>query len=212
MKDEGYIKYKCIWQDASIAVPESVFRLLNLWREKLFGLSLIGMYENGIGFGNISVKNDDGSFFITGSATGGKPVLELDDYAMVTKWNFEKNQLHCTGKTKASSESLTHAAIYESNNKISSVIHVHATGIWKNFLKKMPTTGEEILYGTPEMAIGIKNLLENKDNIEKGIVVMGGHEEGILTFGKDLDEAGDRILEYYYQSLNKSAISNADDK
>ena len=212
MKDEGYIKFKCLWSNEPIAIPGSVFRSLNLWREKLCGLSLIGMYENGIGFGNISVKNDDDSFFITGSATGGKPVLELCDYAMVDNWDFERNQLHCIGETKASSESLTHAAIYESNNNVRSVIHVHSMCIWKNFLDKLPSTGEEILFGTPEMAIGIKNLLKNKDNIRKGIVVMGGHEEGILTFGKDLDEAGDRILKYYHQSLNRSAISNVDDK
>jgi len=212
MKDEGYIKYKCLWSSEPIAIPESVFRSINLWRKKLFELSLIGMYENGIGFGNISIKNSDGSFFITGSATGGKAVLEPNDFALVDNWNFERNQLHSIGKTKASSESLTHAAIYESNGNIRSVIHVHSFCIWKNFLKKMPSTGEKILFGTPEMAIGIKNLLKSKDNTRKGMVVMGGHEEGILTFGKDLDEAGDRILKYYYQSLNKSAISNVDVK
>lgn len=212
MKDEGYIKYRCILNEAPIAIPESVFQLLNTWREKLLGLSLIGMSANGIGYGNISVKNSDGSFFISGSATGGKSVLSPDDYALVTRWNFEKNQLYCTGKTKASSESLTHAAIYESYHGIHSVVHVHASVIWNHFLNKMPTTKPEILYGTPEMAIGIMNLLENKNWLEKGMIVMGGHDEGILTFGKDPDEAGNRILEYYYQSLNRSAISDSSDK
>jgi len=42
--------------------------------------------------------------------------------------------------------------------------------------------------------------LYNKNLLEKKILVMAGHEDGIMSFGKSLKEAGDIILYY----LNKS--------
>ena len=32
---------------------------------------------------------------------------------------------------------------------------------------------------------------------------MAGHEEGIITFGKNLDEAGEIILQYFQSYLKK---------
>ncbi len=197
MSEEGYIKYQCIWDDSSIEIPTPMLKSLNLLRRKLIDLSLLGAYENGIGYGNISSRNDVATFFITGSATGGKAILDPDDYALVKNWQFHKNQLSCTGKTKASSESLTHAAIYESSSEIRSVVHVHSREMWDQYVNKLPTSLAKVGFGTPEMAYEIKRLLANKDNLEKGIVIMGGHREGILTFGRSLDEAGHRLLKYY---------------
>lgn len=208
MKDEGYIKYCCIWNDSLIEIPSLLLNSLNAWRKKLFDLSLIGIYEGGIGYGNISIRNEDDTFFVTGSATGGKSVLHKDDYALVHDCDFKKNQLSCTGKTKASSESLTHAAIYESSPEIRSVIHVHSDRMWNYYLNILPTTFVDVEFGTPEMAFELKRLLNNRENIQKGIVVMGGHKEGIITFGRDLDQSGNCILKYYSQSLNNSTMSD----
>lgn len=212
MSDEGYIKYQCIWNDFPIKIPEPVLLALNQWRKKLYDLSLIGAYDNGIGYGNISIRNDAASFFITGSATGDKSVLTPEEYALVDEWHFKKNQLRCTGKTKASSESLTHAAIYESVPEIRSVIHVHSEEMWSHFLNRKPTSSAEVEFGTPEMAFEIKRLLSDKEIIDSGMVVMGGHREGIISFGKNPDEAGNNLLNYYYQSLNNSTISDPDCK
>lgn len=207
MSDEGYIKYQCRWNDSPIEIPGSTLDSLNTWRKKLYDYSLIGAYDNGIGFGNISVRNKNDSFFITGSATGGKSILNQDDYALVEAWQFESNQLICRGKTKASSESLTHAAIYESDIEIGAVIHVHSRLLWNQLLNKIPTTSATVEYGTPGMAWEIQRLLKDDNNRNTGIVAMGGHEEGILTFGRNIHEAGNKLLTYYYQSLNNSTIS-----
>ena len=197
MNGEGYVKYHCIWDESPLEIPAPLLKSLNLWRKKLYDLSLIGVYENGIGYGNISIKNDELTFFITGSATGRKELLHPDDYALVKDWKFHKNQLTCSGKTKSSSESLTHAAIYESDSEIRSVVHVHSEKMWDKYLNRVPTSSAKVDYGTPEMAFEIKRLLANKNNIEKGIVIMGGHKDGILTFGRNLDEAGSSLLKYY---------------
>ena len=44
------------------------------------------------------------------------------------------------------------------------------------------------------MAKEIKQLFTKSNvNLEK-IIVMGGHKEGIISFGKDLEEAGNTLL------------------
>lgn len=212
MHDEGYIKFQCNWKDSGITIPEDLIHELNYWRRKLYDLSLIGAYANRIGYGNISIKNDDRTFYITGSSTGEKEKLSVDDYALVYNWEIEKNQLSCKGKTKASSESLTHAAIYETTPEIRSVIHIHSENMWKYYLNKIPTTSSEAEFGTPGMAYELIRFIREQNSTEKGIIVMGGHKEGIITFGRNMNEAGKCLLDYYYQSLNNSTISDPDCK
>jgi len=54
-------------------------------------------------------------FVITGSATGEIPELEPGHYVKVNSFNIEDNAVQCVGPLKASSESLTHAAIYSAD-------------------------------------------------------------------------------------------------
>lgn len=192
--DEGYIKYCCHWENKAIELPDSTFQALNQWRNKFYQLGLIGIYSNGIGFGNISCIDENGDFYISGSATGGKHSLSASDYAKITSWNFEENELSCIGQTKASSESLSHAAIYESSDTIKAVIHIHSKKMWLENLTKLPTTKSDVAYGTPEMAYAIEDIASSAKPANKGIIVMGGHEEGILAYGQTLGEAGQFLL------------------
>jgi len=212
MTDEGYIKFNCNRNNNTISIKRLLFNELNKWRKRLYDLSLIGAYNNGIGYGNISVRNAESSFFITGSSTGTKQVLSMSDYALVNEWDYENNRLECTGKTNASSESLSHAAVYDAIVDAAAVIHIHSEKMWKLFHGKLPTTSNKILFGTPEMAIEIKRLLKKDSIREQGIIIMGGHKDGIITFGESLDQAGEIVLKYYNQSLKTSVISFSGDK
>jgi len=194
---EGYIKFNCEWvkQELNEDISE-----INKWREKLYKLNLIGVYESGVGFGNISIRKDN-NFIITGSKTGGIENLTNNHFTKVTNWNFNKNKLTCCGPIEASSESLTHAAIYISNLNTNAVIHVHNSNLWEKLMYKVPTTNEKVEFGTPEMAYEIMKLFIEKNTINKKIIVMGGHKEGIISFGKNLEEAGNVLLNYYNKSL-----------
>jgi L-ribulose-5-phosphate 4-epimerase len=163
---------------------------LNAYRRTLLDLRLIGMGPAGVGFGNLSVR--DGAtknFYITGSATGGIQKLTLTHYAKVVGWDFERNQVRYEGSIMPSSESLTHAAIYESDATAGAVIHCHNSKVWAAILNQAPTTSKAAEYGTPEMAYEIVQLFRRTDAESRKIVVMAGHEGGILSFGKDLEEA-----------------------
>jgi ribulose-5-phosphate 4-epimerase/fuculose-1-phosphate aldolase len=197
-QEEGYIKFQCDWEQKSFTFAKKNLRHINEWRKKLYSLELVGVDENGIGFGNLSLREENSNrFYITGSETGKHQDLTKDHYARVLDYDIDKNYIKCVGKVRASSESLTHAAVYEADPAFRGVIHIHHERLWKLLKNKIPTTDPEVEYGTPEMAHEIKRLMEQRDvRIEK-IVVMGGHKEGIITFGHDLDEAGEVLLKYY---------------
>ncbi len=197
--DEGYIKFHADWEK-SPPLPIRFFKKLNKWRSKLYDLKLMGSYANGIGYGNVSERFDrKGSFIITGSGTGVFGELKPEHYCLVTKVNITANEVTCIGPIIASSESMSHATIYKECPEINAVIHVHYAQLWKKLIHQVPTTGKSISYGTPEMAKTILELLLNSDLKKQKIIIMEGHEEGVFTFGKNLDEAGEILLHYYDQ-------------
>ena len=200
--NEGYIKFQCNWEKQKILIPEEVFLRLEKERSKLYKLGLIGMYPNGIGFGNISVRLNERIFIITGSATGQFSTLDESHYSLVTEYNFPNNSISCIGLTKASAESLTHAAVYETLPEVGAVVHVHCLKLWEKLLNKYPTTSEEIEYGTPEMALAVKSLAAELMMKDVKIIIMGGHQEGILAFGQNLEEATTQIIKIYNRYQN----------
>jgi len=191
--DEGYIKFNCNWIKTNI-IPEDKAVAINVWRDIMYKKGLIGVYDDGIGFGNISARCEDQTFLITGSSTGEFEKLNETHYSLVTNYNLLQNSLTCKGPIKASSESLTHALIYECSPETNAVIHIHNIDMWNNLIHKVPTTKIEATYGTPEIANEIKRLFSESTVAAEKIIVMGGHKEGIISFGRTLEEAGNILL------------------
>jgi L-ribulose-5-phosphate 4-epimerase len=191
--NEGYTKFNCNWIKSEPASGDHL-EDLNIWRDKLFSLGLIGADENGIGFGNISIRFKNNTFIITGAATGRLNKLNESHYVLVNEYDLVNNSLICTGPVKASSESLSHAAVYECSPETNAVIHVHHIGMWKNLIYKVPSTSDDVPYGTPEMANEIKRLFNETPVAVEKILVMGGHKEGIIAFGPTLEEAGKILI------------------
>ena len=69
------------------------------------------------------------------------------------------------------------------------MIHCHDSKLWAALLNKAPTSSKAVDYGTPEMACEVRRLFNVTDVQSRKILVMAGHEGGILAFGKDLEEA-----------------------
>jgi len=189
-----YVKFTDERAGADIAAFDALAEL-NACRRKLLEQRLIGVDSNGVGFGNLSVR--DGrttSFYITGSATGALAELTPTDCVRVVAYDFEKNWLRYEGAAIPSSESLTHAAIYESDPTAAAVIHCHDSMLWRTLLDHLPTTSRAAAYGTPEMAYEIMRLLKMSDMRKKRIFVMAGHEGGIVVFGRNLEEAFNALM------------------
>lgn len=197
MIDEGYIKYNCCWIRSTPIEPHEI-KEINEWRDRFHNLGLIGEYSNGIGFGNISIRyGKTGQFIISGTQTGNLSSLSEYHYTLVVNFDLQRNSLTCKGPIEASSESLTHAVIYNANPEVNAVIHVHHLELWERLMNKVPTTSRDFAYGTPEIAEEIIRLFKEDNLMEKKILVMGGHREGIISFGVNLKEAGKILLEYY---------------
>ncbi len=193
--DEGYVKYRSHWSPGP-AADIAATRLLEKWRRPLFDAGLIGHYDElNIGFGNISIRNPEpGQFLITGTQTGRVEHTTGEHYAQVTGFDIDRNEVFCSGPVQASSEAMTHAAIYELDASIGAIVHVHSRPLWHQHLNALPTTEASVGYGTPEMARELKRLYRESEFESVGIAVMGGHSEGLISIGESLALATTRIL------------------
>jgi ribulose-5-phosphate 4-epimerase/fuculose-1-phosphate aldolase len=196
--EKGYVRFACDWEPADPPAGPAVEALIR-WRDRLHALGLIGVYPDGIGFGNLSARLDGGSFLVSGTATGRLPTLGPEHFTTVTDYDFAANRLRCRGPVQASSESLSHAAVYRADPAAATVIHVHHLGLWERLYGVLPTTDPKAEAGTPEMAWAIEDLLRDRAARERGLFVMGGHREGVMGFGRTVDEAGGRLLEAFTQ-------------
>ncbi len=194
-KTEGYIKFDCHFNKTK-PVSKKHIKDLNIYRQKLFGLGLIGAYPDKVGYGNLSIKKGK-NIIITGTATGNLSELDESGYSLITSYDIHANNVFCSGAVKASSESMTHAALYECDRSIGAVIHIHNLVMWKKYLDVLPTTSCKAEYGTPEMAFEIQRLYHRSDFRKKKIAVLCGHKEGLIVFGSDIKEAFDVIIKYF---------------
>ncbi len=195
MIDEGYIKFQCNFTLGEIRDDLDLGELIKV-RNELYALGLIGVYPDGIGFGNVSQRILNRQFIISSTQTGHISNATKEHFSLVTNYNIENNSVDCVGQLKASSESMTHAAIYECSKEIRSVLHIHSEKYWNELMNKVPTTPKDVPYGTPEMARAVKDLFHTSDLAESKIFVMAGHREGIVAFGLDSLDARRIIREY----------------
>jgi hypothetical protein len=208
-EQEGVIKYTLDHSSDSIADTICIAEI-NAWRTLFFKLELIGQKAgryDGYGFGNISQRINSPNpeqvqFLITGTQTGNLTSLSRQHYCTVISANPDKNTIKSVGESKPSSEALTHASIYQSNLEIQSVIHVHCPEIWNNTARlNLPFTAANIPYGTPEMAIEVKRLLQQRHAKNSGLCSMLGHKDGVFSFSNSMESAAWSIINYYSKAI-----------
>jgi ribulose-5-phosphate 4-epimerase/fuculose-1-phosphate aldolase len=211
--DDGIIKFDRSGFIEIEAIEKDEYLALEAWRKRLYQLELIGEYPiDKVGFGNISCKKDykrhfqsayKPQFLITGTQTGKYPDLDGRHYTRILDYDLDKNIVMAMGPVDASSETLTHAAIYETNNAITAIFHVHHKKMWNYILShNLPHTKKETPYGTIEMAREAQSLFSGK---AQGVFAMEGHEDGVIAFATTLDECGELILNHYHLSLGHEA-------
>lgn len=191
---EGVIKFRCVWRKAR-APPMRVLQTAITLRQRLHKLGFIAPDRQGIGHGNVSVRGS-GGFYITGTGTGVLDCITNQQFTKVTRVDVAKNRVACTGPVQASSESMTHYAVYAAYPSAKAVIHVHAPKAWKRWVGKLPTTSRNAQYGTPEIARATLKLFAETEVTMHKAFVLGGHRPGLIVFGKSIAEA-ERVLRRY---------------
>lgn len=206
--DDGIIKYDRTNFSLCPPLDQAEYATLEYWRKKLYNINLIGEYpESHIGFGNISMirdyskiyKTNRPQFLITGTQTGKNSDLDGRHYVRILDFSLEGLQVQMQGPIEASSEVLTHAAIYKQNALIKAVFHVHSPAIWKLMIdKNLSYVDENIAYGTLEMARATQKCIANSS---AGIFCMRGHQDGIISYGKTLEEAWNYLFNLYESTI-----------
>jgi len=85
--------------------------------------------------------------------------------------------------------------IYDLDKELRAVLHVHSPEIWKAAASRnIPLTDASVEYGTPAMAQEVRRLFNESNVRQTGIFAMGGHEDGVVSFGPDVEQAGHILL------------------
>jgi hypothetical protein len=61
---------------------------------------------------------------------------------------------------------------------------------------RVPSTGYNVAYGTPEMAREFVRLYRETEFAKEGVAQMAGHEDGVVSFGDTVENAAQRLLRY----------------
>lgn len=207
MYDEGVIKFEAAHSVRPLDRTRFVDMACKLvaWREVMAKTQLVGQDPQrygGAGYGNVSARVGAPSlgqglrkFLITGTQTGGKAMLGLDDFCVVDDYNYRRNAVTSFGMILPSSEAMTHGSLYDLSPHVRFVFHAHSPAIWRRARDlRLPTTDKKVAYGSPEMAEEVQRLYRSTGLAERKIFAMGGHEDGIVSFGHTPEEAGQVLV------------------
>jgi len=198
---EGVIKFDVRFESAP-PPPADWLRDLLTWRAALWRRGLIGVDPvryGGVGFGNVSrrLPTEAGrGFVVSASQSAEHEVATPDAFVIVTDWDVAANRIMARGRARPSSESLTHAMVYDLHEAIQYVFHVHAPTVWRLAEElRLPVTARSVDYGTPAMAMEVARLYSGDKKPAHGVFAMGGHEDGIVSFAADAQTAGGALLD-----------------
>ena len=205
---EGVIRFHAEHRRERLAEHElgEPARVLAAWRRVARALGVLGCDPDrygGAAFGNISLRVGAANaphglrgFLISGTQTGEREVVGLESFALVTSYEIDDSRVFSRGEVLPSSESMSHAAVYDTDAALVMVIHGHAPALWRRASDlDLVVTDPAVPYGTPEMAGEVARALGDARArrgraFHRHVIAMGGHEDGILAVGRDPDEAG----------------------
>ena len=211
MEQEGVIKFNLLFTNTAPVTMDSI-NDLETWRGILWQHKLIGQDPSryaGYSYGNVSKRIGSPAaprghirFIISGTQTGERAHLDNTHYAIITACDTGNNRIVAEGPIRPSSESLTHGILYDLDADIGFVFHVHSKEIWDSAPKLgLPITSPSVAFGTPAMAYEVQRLFNETELANRRIFSMGGHEDGVVSFGQTAEAAGTILLDALAASL-----------
>ena len=198
-------------------IPYDHLREINAWRKVLHLTQLIGQDParyHGFGYGNIGQRlgpfdapEQQRRFVISGTQTGHLADLTEEHYATVLACYPERNVVVAQGPIRPASESMAHAAVYAVDDSLRCVIHAHSPHIWRSARALgIPSTDESVVQGTPEMAEEVRRLFRETHVRDHLIFAMGGHEDGVVSFGRSVKEAGSVLINHLARAFQEEGM------
>lgn len=192
---EGVIKYRLEFTPGA-PLGAAITASLRVWHRRLRSVGLIGRDASrygGLAYGNLSHRLPDAGFIVSASQTADVADPTPAQFTQVHAWDCRDNRLRATGPAPPSSESLTHAALYDADPDIAWIYHVHSPLLWRQrHALRLPTSDPAIAYGTPAMAQALAAL--RRTHPDHALYAMGGHADGLISVGRDADATGMALL------------------
>ena len=206
-ESEGVIRFHYELEERrEPALPSRTLDELRAWREIMRRLGLLGQcldrYQ-GLGFGNISVRCPQRSveFVITATQTSGVDVLEDQHLTRVRDTDLTEFRVTAAGPLPPSSESLTHAMIYQLIDDVDAIVHVHSPEIWHRAdAIGLPTTPGQVSYGSPAMAQATRKLLEEHRERPLSFATLG-HGNGVFACATSVAAAAASLVDQVSRAL-----------
>jgi L-ribulose-5-phosphate 4-epimerase len=182
------------------------------WRATLKAMNWVGQCNqryDGLGYGNISLRigqrtslRGSRQFLITGSQTGELDALTTTDLAWVTGYSITDNRIEHAPLATPSSESLTHAAVYDGNAALRACMHIHCPIIWNQRHRlDHPRIPSSVGYGTIEMAERVRSICGLLDPESPRLIIMDGHRDGVICASKTPGDAFMTLVRAYQTSI-----------
>ena len=204
MASDGVIQFQLHHRDAP-APDAAAIGILWTLRDALHARGWIGRDParyGGLGYGNVSRRIAGDSFVVSATQTGHLATLAALHWVTVTAASPATNELWSEGAGKPSSESLTHAAIYQAC-VATFVCHIHHPALWRAACEAaiaLPKTPASATYGTPAMAAALSHITATTNL--PFVAAMSGHEDGLMAAA----ESPEALLELL-DSLSAEAVT-----
>lgn len=183
MASDGVIQFQ-LHHRAAPPPDAAATEVLSGLRDALHARGWIGRDParyGGLGYGNVSRRLEADAFLVSATQTGHLATLAAGDWVTVVAASPATNQLWSEGASKPSSESLTHAAIYQAC-VATFVCHIHHPALWNAVCfgaMALPMTPASATYGTPAMAAALSHI-STTTNLPFA-AAMSGHEDGLMA-------------------------------
>jgi ribulose-5-phosphate 4-epimerase/fuculose-1-phosphate aldolase len=90
--------------------------------------------------------------------------------------------------------------VYEVDGDAECVMHVHSPEIWRGARAlALPRTPKAATYGTPKMAREVQHVVTSEPR--RRIVVMRGHQDGVVAWGANPEAVGLTLLAALVQAF-----------
>ncbi len=166
-------------------IPAGLTGELALWSRRICESGLAPRCPEGFA-GNISVRRGTG--FIISAAGAELCNMQNEDFIQVLDVEIEERCIVVAGRSKPSSESFLHNAVYKCRPEINAVLHGHDDLVLQYHRDlQLPVTASERPPGTLELMKEVINVSNSHDYI-----VVRNH--GFLALGETLDLAGHLAL------------------
>lgn len=204
IKNRAFVKHpKSIEKSTDFQIDKKEFEYIKNIGDTLFKKGVLPEVINHnrpdkIGtYGNMSFKNSDGSFYITGRNVH-KGQLSRDSLCLIESVNTVEHssiyaEVNYNGSIKPSIDTAIHSEIYKQTD-YSHIIHIHTN---KLFLGDIPLTDYNYPCGSMEERDAIiKFILENKN---RNVIQLYKH--GLIILGNSFDECLKIVDDLYNKTI-----------